>query len=154
MDEIRDLPTSLDNINTFDDVIKRFGTQTSNNFQLLRWAKDLGFSRKNFFVIMRDEIDTLPKDRNIFVICNIHKQDQPGVHWAALKRNIDGISYFFDSYGLRATHEVENFIKPYISYNNRIQEDNTSYCGQISLFVLYRLLKGDSFKNIILSLDR
>ena len=137
--------------NNFDLFKKRFGTQTSNNFQLLRWAKDLGFSRKNFFVIMRDEIDTLPKDRNIFVICNIHKHNEQGVHWSCFNRNIDGISYFFDSYGLKPTKQVENFIKPYIGYNNRIQENNSSYCGQISLFILFRLFKGDSFKDIILT---
>ena len=97
-------------MDTFTLFKKRFGEQTTNNFQLFRWAKDLGFSRKNFFVIMRDEIDTLPKDRNIFVICNIHNHNQPGVHWSYFNKNIDGISFLPELLGKeQAKHDYLYF---------------------------------------------
>ena len=34
--------------------LEKYGTETSNNFQLLHWAKQLKI--KNFHVLMRDEI--------------------------------------------------------------------------------------------------
>ena len=34
----------------------------------------------------------------------------------------------------------------------KIQEDQTKYCGQMSLYVLHRLNQGDKFTDVVLSL--
>ena len=39
-----------------------------------------------------------------------------------------------------------------ISSTFKIQEYGTKYCGQMSLYVLYRLNQGDKFTDIVLSL--
>ena len=50
--------------------LEKYGTETSNNFQLLHWAKQLKI--KNFHVFMRDEIKEMqnscksaPADANL-----------------------------------------------------------------------------------------
>ena len=56
-----------------DDFYKRFGRDSTTNFQLERHARELKIP--NFYVCMRDEINQLP--RNMFplnVIVNIHTQ--------------------------------------------------------------------------------
>ena len=57
-------------------------------------------------------------------------------------------NFFFDSYGLPPTKEIEKFIGEGISSTFKIQEDGTKYCGQMSLYVLYSLNQGGKFTDI------
>ena len=69
-----------------DDFYKRFGRDSTTNFQLERYARELKIP--NFYVCMRDEINQLL--RNMFplnVIVNIHTSKERGVHWSALYIN-------------------------------------------------------------------
>ena len=60
-------------------------------------------------------------------------------------------NFFFDSYGLPPTKEVEKFIGEGISATFKIQ-DGTKYFEQMCLYVLYRLNQGDMFTDIVLLL--
>ena len=76
-----------------DDFYKRFGRDSTANFQLEKYAKELKIP--NFYVCMRDEINQLP--RNMFplnVIVNIHTSKERGVHWSALYINKDKVFFF------------------------------------------------------------
>ena len=61
-------------------------------------------------------------------------------------------NFFFDSYGLAPTKEVKKFMGGGISSTFKLQEKGTRYCGQMSLYVLYRLSLGEDFTDIVLEL--
>ena len=132
---------------------KRFGRHTTTNFQLIKYAKELKIP--NFHVCMRDEIKSLPRNKlPLNVITNIHTSAERGVHWSAFYIN-KNVTYFFDSYGLPPTQEIINFLPSSCDRTHntlQVQEFNSSKCGQLSLFVLYKLTQGDSFQDIIISL--
>ena len=83
---------------------------------------------------------------------NIHTSKEKGIHHSCFYKGTKGASYFFDSYGLPLTKEVEEFMGSGICSTFKIQEDRTKYCGQMSLYVLHRLNQGDKFTDIVLSL--
>lgn len=129
------------------NFLNKYGTQTTNNFQLIKYAKELGIP--NFHVCMRDELKELQLTCN--VICNIHTSDQKGVHWSALRISPHDATYF-DSYGLPPTQEILDLcshIKHKITYSGQLQEFGTSYCGQLCLYVLYCLNKSIPFETIV-----
>ena len=60
--------------------LEKYGTETSNNLQLLHWAKQLNI--KNFYVLMRDEIkETAPINfkKPLNIITNNNTSDENGV---------------------------------------------------------------------------
>ena len=65
---------------------------------------------------------------------NIHILKENVIHHSCFYMGAE--NFFFDSYGLPSTKEVENFIDEGISSTFKIQEDGTQYCRQMSLYVL------------------
>jgi len=142
---------------SWQDFQKKFGTKTTSNIDLYKFAKILKL--KNFHVIMNDELNTIKKQFPLNVITNLHSSNQPGVHWNCFYISNSGEpkapkKYFFDSYGLPPTKEVENFLGKGTTYSTfKIQENNTSYCGQLALYILYLLnFSNLSYEEIVLSL--
>ena len=140
----------------FKEFINKYGTDTTSNFQLIKWAKELNI--KPFYYCMRDEIiPTLKTKKSYFTIVNIHTSKERGIHHSALYKNSLGKLFFFDSYGLPPTEEIINLQKNYnpILYSEfQIQEPNTKWCGQLSLWVLYQITLNKQFENIILDLKK
>ena len=131
----------------------KYGTDTTNNFQLLHWGKQLGL--KNFQVIMKDEIKDIKIKSLMNIICNIENSFEDGAHWSCLYYNVKNKnSIWFDSYGRPPDQEIiDKFGKGTIlSSNFKIQEFGTKYCGQLSLFILFKLNQGMDYENIILNL--
>ena len=73
---------------SWQDFQKKFGTKTTSNIDLYKFAKILKI--KNFHVIMNDELGTLfqssaqntiKKKNPLNVITNLHSSNQPGIHW-------------------------------------------------------------------------
>ena len=136
-----------------DVFYKRFGKNTTTNFQLIKYARELKIP--NFHICMRDEIKHLPKDKFPFnVITNIHTSKERGVHWSAFHVTKDK-TYFFDSFALPPTQEIIDFL-PSKTQRMRntfaVQTFDESNCGQLSLFVLNKLNSGEQFQDIIISL--
>ena len=129
----------------------RYGESKTTNFQLIKWAKELQI--KPFYYCMRDEIiPTLKNKTKYYAIVNIHTSQQRGVHHSALYRNNEQM-YFFDSYGLDPTKEIIDLkMSDLICSTFQIQQLGESNCGQLSLYVLYKLSKGEQFEDIILNL--
>ena len=142
--------------------LEKYGTETSNNFWLLHWTKQLKI--KNFHVLMRDEIKEMqnscktksaPADANfkkpLNIITNNNTSDENGSHWSAFHKKDE--KFWFDAYGSPALEEiVQTFISPILENTSKFQEYNTSYCGQLSLYFLYKINNGKSMEEICLEI--
>ena len=152
---------------TFRDFVKRYGDHTTSNHQLTKWANQLDIP--NFHCVMRDEIKYnlyLPKPKGALnVIVNLEKADQQGSDWNAWYTK-DDCSYYFSSYALPPLKEVRTFLNHNSDsitnrkYNTmKLQDFNQRCCGQISLYVLYRLNLMDKptdedFEDLILDMKQ
>ena len=153
------------NLKSFLD---KYGTETSNNFQLLHWAKQLKI--KIFHVLMRDEIketascrmtESASADANfkkpLNIITNNNTSDENGSHWSAFHKKDENVfdsvpqKFWFDSYGSPVLEEiVQTFKSPILGNTSKFQECNTSHCGQLSLYFLYKINNGKSMEEIYL----
>lgn len=132
------------------NFLDKYGTRTTSNFDLLRWGSQLGI--KPFKVLMRNELSKLvkaqEKNKNVFIICNYQTTNDNGTHWVAMYDQ-----FYFDSYGLQPFPEAVNYIQDGIYSTFRIQPEGTQMCGQLCLYVLYKLHQGDNFYDTILELN-
>ena len=132
-----------------------FGTDTSTNFDLIRWAKYLRL--KPFRYAMRDEIKDLPQyglhGSGAYFITNIHTSEERGVHHSAIYSDKDKV-YYFDSFALPPTLEIIdkfNHTKNRIcgDQDEQIQTFDKKYCGQMALYFLHRIDKGDTYDEVL-----
>ena len=86
---------------------------------------------------------------------NIHTSKENGVHQSCYYSRKTASApadawndenFFFDSIPPK---EVLKFLGEVISSTFNIKENGTKYCGQMSLYVLYRLNQGDKFTDIV-----
>ena len=136
--------------NIIDKFLDIFGTSTTTNFQLIRWAKALKI--KPFYYAMTDEIKKLPgKSNDFYSIINYNNSNQPGSHHVAfISKN--NKRYYFDSFGFEPQQEIIKRYSPLRTSNYQVQAYNTELCGQLSLLVIYLISKGFNFEDIILTL--
>ena len=121
--------------------LKKYGERTTTNFDLLNIGRDLGLKLK---VIMRDELSKTKKE---CIIMNIQTTHQKGSHWVCIYKQ----DVYFDPYGIVPPKEVFEFMKDGFKYNTmQVQPDNSTMCGQLCLFLVYKLSKGYSFEDIVL----
>ncbi len=146
--------------------LQKYGKNTSTNFQLIQWAKELNIP--NFHVLMKDEVKDLEVKLNMNssdfvtstslnnIICNLDTSKEKGIHWSCFQVG-DRFLYFFDSFSLPPTDEIkEKFSGKEIIQNYFvIQKPGEKHCGQLCLFVLYWLNLGKkdySFQDILVDL--
>ena len=134
------------------DLINRYGVDTTNNFQLIHWAKQLKI--RNFCVLMRDEIkDFIIKKLPVNIIVNIDVKKDGGVHWSCFHIAEDSKKYWFDSYGLPPLKEIINkFKSPIMAADFQIQDFGMKYCGQLALYILHKLNNKEDFLKTVLEL--
>ena len=134
----------------FKTFLRKYGVNTTNNFQLLHWGKQLKIP--NFRVLMRDEIIQTPLTTPINIITNNNTSKQNGTHWSCFHVNRNGEKFWFDSYASPPLKEIiEIFKSPILANTSRYQDFNTSYCGQMCLYFLYQINNGKSMKEICLN---
>ncbi len=130
-----------------------FGTQTTTNHDLMRYAKILKI--KNFHVVMSDEVKDLPNE-NFSAILNFQLSSENGSHWVSLyshdTNSHDKILFYFDSYGTPVQKQVIDKYKHIRTHDYKIQPLTSSMCGQLSLLVIYLLTNGYKYENTIKSL--
>ena len=105
-------------------------------------AKDLGLKIK---VLMRHEIGgQSPSTKTDSIILNLESTKENGSHWVCIYKQ----KYYFDPYGILPIKNIN-----YEMYNTlQILPDNTKMCGQLCLYILYRIDRGDSdFSQLILN---
>ena len=130
------------------DFLKTFGINTKSNFDLYDYGDFLGL--KDLVILMNDELDENLENKCIIV--NIQNSDKNGNHWCCIYNK----KYYFDSFGINPTKEVERFLDENYVYNSlQVQPFNTNICGVLCLYVLYNLFKtsfNKDFEDIILEI--
>ena len=91
---------------------------------------------------MRDEINSLNYSKKYnsdeCFIMNTDDSRSSGTHWTAVNVT-DGITFYFDSYGLEPTMEIKKYCnKPRFFYTFEIQKPNEVICGHLCLYSLSR----------------
>ena len=126
------------------DFLKTFGINTKTNFDLKEYSIKLDLPVK---IIMNDELHKINKTKKNNVIINYQNSNKNGSHWVCFKNR----QLYFDSYGIKPTDEVEEFLnKDYIYNKLQVQPNNTNICGVLCLYVLLMLNKTNlSFENIV-----
>ena len=127
-----------------------------SNFQLIDAAKKLNL--KCFRGELRDE---LPKKSraNEYGILNldtrghtsrvVRTEGTGGTHWCCWYK-MENMKFYFDSYGLPPPTELVNYLKGPVYYNSeRVQPDNTVFCGHLCLYVLKKMQDGLGFQEVI-----
>ena len=134
------------------EFLNHYGVNTTNNFQLLHWAKQLKLN--NFHVLMRDEIkDFNLKKLPLNLIVNIDPKKRRRSTLVMFSYSKRWKKYWFDSYGLPPLKEIiDKFKSPILAADFQIQYFGMKYCGQLALYILYKLNKKDDFIKSVLDL--
>ena len=138
---------------TWKEMSDKYGTNSLTNFDLMKIARDLKL--KPFRVVMRNELLKLPKTTKNIII-NLDSSRGEGTHWVCLYNTPD-YKFYFSSFGDNPPKEVIKFFNrseaPVREYSDtQIQEFNTFYCGQISIYILYCLNHNMNPNEVIFSL--
>jgi hypothetical protein len=106
--------------------------------------------------------DNMPKNAKIGIVINLDKRGRGGTHWVSFYTDTQtGHIYYFDSVGEKYGNEINEFInkfikyyksqgiKPVVKYNDIQHQYKNSECGVYSMNFILRLLRGDTFEEII-----
>lgn len=100
------------------------------------------------------------------VVFNLDDHDEPGSHWVALFSDLKkGEIVYFDSYGLQPEKRVRSLMRRMskfcqtgmglkhikVDYNKIRHQYKNSECGVYSINFIVRMLRGDSFEEIVQS---
>ena len=100
--------------------------------------------------------------KQLGIIFNLDKHNQPGSHWVALYINMkDGYIYYCDSVGNEPSAPIKHFINQFKTYykqktgkeatfqhNTKSYQKDGSECGIYSCNFLIRMLAGEPFEDI------
>ena len=105
-------------------------------------------------VLMSNELEKLHNMAKLpsYIICNYQDTSLQGTHWCALYKDLSR-SHYMDPFGIEIFPEAIDFLENGIYSTFKIQPEGSKICGQLSLFVLYKLSQGKDFDNIILELN-
>src|ERR1041384_7301298 len=92
-------------INSFENFLKLFPElKPLSNFDIINYCNELHID--NFKgVCMRDELNNSKFSANESLVINLDVSSGNGIHWMCLFSK-NGVSYYFDSYGLSPPREV------------------------------------------------
>ena len=148
---------------TLSEFLEVYGNSTTSNIDLRKWAE--GLKIPYFHCIMKDEIENL-SDLGIplNVIINLQTSNEKGSDWNALYVG-DEIAFYFSSYALSPLKGVVSFLDHLVDVKNRfynttaLQRFDESFCGQLSLYFLYRINRlrmptEDDFLDLMLEMKR
>jgi hypothetical protein len=137
---------------TLSQFLDKFGDDTTSNFDLIKWSKDL--SIPNFHYAMRDEVKNFQKNKKlpIFIIANYETSKEDGSHHVALYKDIDS-AYYFNSFGTQPFKEAIALLGSQCIYSTfQIQKMTQKCCGQLSLYFLYSLHNGRDYYDTIFNM--
>jgi hypothetical protein len=98
--------------------------------------------------------------RQIGIIFNLDKHDEPGSHWVCAFIDITkSAAYYFDSYGYEAPEEVVRLFErlreqgiQHTYYNDVRHQRKGSECGMYCLYTIISLLLGRSFYDLCVNI--
>lgn len=104
----------------------------------------------NLLIITKNELNNINYNNKYNYIINFDDYND-GTHWVSIYKN-----FYFDSYGLKAPNDIENYFKKGYYYNDlQLQPLNlkSMYCGWFCLLFLYHMNNKDDdlfkFRNFI-----
>lgn len=113
----------------------------TTNYQLIKLAEHYGI---NLHVCSKDKLASQKHSNPGYYIINLADSDKPGTHWVALFID-NATKIYFDSYGMLAPEEVEEFLMNDYYYNKKqIQSLQSGFCGIFCiafLLAMHRLKK-------------
>lgn len=125
--------------------LKTFGIDTKTNFDLYDYSKFLKID--DLIILMNNELNDNIKEKNIII--NLQNSNKNGSHWCCIFDK----KYYFDSFGINPTKEVENYLDDNYKYNSlQVQPFETNICGILCLYVLYELNNNKNFEEIIIEI--
>ena len=135
-----------------NSFLSKYGTRSTSNFDLKNILNDLNINGK---ILMRDELNKIKSTKKQNIIMNLQTSKDIGSHWVCIFKSCIN-NYYFDPYGILPTKEVYNYLDEPFHYNKiQIQQEGMECCGQLSLYVLYKLnTTKDSFEDIILNMKK
>ena len=126
----------------------------TTDIELEEYAKGIGI--KHFKgVYMKDSLPSKIGRKECGIV-NLQNQIEPGSHWVCYVKN-GRLKIYFDSYGLDPPVEIKKYLGRTVLVSNfQIQNFGTSICGELCLFILYKLNPGENiwetFQDEVLSL--
>ena len=100
--------------------------------------------------------DTLPKERikgnECVGIMNLDSVKNNGTHWSLFYIDNADNCYYFDSYGLPASIELEKYFGKEYTYSSFKFQTDGNYCGHLCLLILFYLDRNYTFTDAILNL--
>ena len=134
------------------DFLIKYGINSTSNFDLKYILNDLNISGK---VLMRNELNKIKTTKKSNIIMNLQTSKDDGSHWVCIHKSCIN-NYYFDPYGVLPTKEVYKYFDQPFHYNKiQIQQEGMECCGQLSLYVLYKLnTTNDSFDDIISNMKK
>lgn len=107
----------------------------------------------NLYVTSCDRLPSNIKLPSFFII-NLSPSTSPGTHWVALTIDVDGIAYYFDSYGFKPENPmIRSFIKMHskrFEYCHRqLQQLQSRVCGKYAALFLYYWERGCSMNDFL-----
>ena len=130
----------------------KYGVRSTSNFEFKDILNNLSIEGK---VLMRDELNKIKSTKKNNIIMNLQTSKDNGSHWVAIFKSCIN-NYYFGPYGIHPTKKNYNYLDKPFHYNKiQIQQEGMECCGQLSLFVLYKLnTTNDSFEDIILYMKK
>jgi hypothetical protein len=124
------------------------------NYNLVETAKKMKINLVT--VCSKDELHKVPHKIGGYII-NLNNSNQNGSHWTSFILYYDGTIYrslYFDTYGLPAPIEVEQYLRKLndykIPYNTRqIQKIYTTDCGWYCISMLFNMQYKRKYSNML-----
>ncbi|MBA42875.1 MAG: hypothetical protein CMF62_02560 [Magnetococcales bacterium] len=156
----------------YDEWLSNFDIESSmkqyetkyTDFKFLG-AVPLDFEDHDIFKIGKMNFNDLLKEgkTKIGIVINLDRYHQGGSHWVSAYADLNkGDIFFFDSYGTRPETEIRKFLRRIekfckskgivhttVKHNKYRHQYGDGACGLYSMAFIYRLLKGDTFEEII-----
>jgi hypothetical protein len=111
----------------------------TTNFQLSKWADELKLPLEGIYFKNELPLKSIP---GAYII-NLNDSDKGGTHWVALFISLKKKATYFDSFGVIAPVDIEDFIKTIdcdYKYSDKIIQDiDNGYCGQYCLYFIYSM---------------
>lgn len=93
------------------------------------------------YVVFKNELVKLPKDKQLYIIINMSDVGHPGTHWVSLYYS-PSLCVYFDPFGVEPPNEVIKFCenskldrmsKTFLYSDYQIEDIDGTNCGQLSL---------------------
>ena len=131
---------------TFEEFNNKF--IIDNNAMSDIRIKDIGkdISLTPIEIVMRDETPDSIREHNFNIIVNLHPTE--GTNWVLVIGREGGPVYYFDSFGVETP---PLFLEEYVDLgsNERIQQNDESYCGAYCIYMIYLIDRGFRIKSAL-----